>query len=131
MLKFCSAAVLALALFGSTGVAETQTHHPYWVPPPPGGSKIVAVNMTEPMPAKINLRVGDKLVFYQGPQATFDVKPTDKQGILLVGQPHNPFDQRAVYSALRRGAGEITITYNVQTPGHKPIRPVTIQVQVR
>lgn len=133
MLKLLSAA--CVLLMTSVTVASDLEDRPIsswsWPQPTRPSLKTVVIDCSEPLPQKIVIAVGDTLVFANGPVATFKVEPTDNKGILLFGRPHNAYDQRAVYRAVREGKGQITITYNVQAPGHKPMKPVTIPVEVK
>ncbi len=91
----------------------------------------VILDLSKPLPTEVNLTVGQNLVVQNGPAAKVTVVETDGKGELLQARPHNTFNQTAAYTAKRAGSGELTITYTVQAPGHKPMRPVTLKVNVK
>lgn len=117
------AAVFAVAGISSLNLAQAQ--------PLPRPVAAVIVDLSKEVPKEINLTVGQNLVIQNG-FATVSVKATDGKGDdLLETRPRNTFNQVGAYTAKREGAGELTITYSVQTPGHKPMRPATVKVNVK
>ncbi len=116
--------VCATALFCSISIAQPATAAS------PATTGIV-VDLSQPLPKQFDLTVGQKIVFENGPPASVTAQDTDGQGTLLDARPHNPLNQLAAFEAKRAGAGEVTITYSVQSPGHKPMKPVTIKVAVK
>ncbi len=92
--------------------------------------KGTTVDLDKALPTELKLTVGQSVVFENGPAARVSANETDSKGTLLESRPHNTFNQIAAFRATRVGEGEITITYTVQAPGHKPMKPVTIPVKV-
>jgi hypothetical protein len=128
MKKLILAVVVALVgVWAVSGTATAQSHPPALPLARPMAAVIVDLN--KPLPADINLKVGQNLVVQNGSvRVTF--KETDGKGELLTPRPRNTFNHNAAYTAKRAGTGELTITYSVQAPGHKPMKPVTLKVTV-
>lgn len=114
-----------LALVGVWSVNSTVNAQPL-----PRPVAAVIIDLNKPLPASINLTTGQNLVIENGAAADISVKDTDSKGELLETRPKTAA-QRAAYRAKRAGEGELTITYTVQAPGHKPMKPVTLKVTVR
>ena len=88
----------------------------------------VILDLASP-PVEINLKIGQNMLILQNDNVHISIKDTDGKGELLRRQQNN-HTKNAVYTATRSGTGELTIAFQVQAPGHKPPKPLTIKVSV-
>lgn len=105
----------------------SQPAHPPAIPRPKAA---VMVDLNKQLPTRVDLTVGQHLVFLNGSHVRIQAKETDGKGQLLEMRPHNTLNQQMAYRAQRAGNGEVTVTYS--HPGHHTVvgKLHTIKVRV-
>lgn len=97
--------------------------------PPERPQAAVIVDLTKPLPAKVDLKVGQNLVF-QGVSPTVTVTASDGNGKLVTEK--NKSDTQIVFEGLREGKGQASIVAKVKVTNANEtvVKSLTIQLNV-
>lgn len=84
------------------------------------------IDLGKPVRHQMVMHVGERIRFQNGPASTVAAKDIAGKNVLEA-----VFSQDKLFVAKNAGESQLTVTFTVQAPGHKPMRPVKIEVTVK